>query len=66
MSMVALIGARREQSVIFLHADRAIVMIWPPPASERDGLPWQWRQECWADWFISQKDVESHLVPELE
>ena len=41
-------------------------MVWPPPAAELGGLPWQWCRDCWAGDFISRGDVETELIPELE
>ena len=34
--------------------DRALAMVWPPPAAELGGLPWQWCRECWAGEYISR------------
>ena len=49
-----------------VESDRALAMVWPPPAAELGGLPWQWCRECWAGEFISRGDQENDLIPELE
>ena len=46
--------------------DMALAMVWPPPAAELGGLPWQWCRECWAGRCISTDDHENDLIPELE
>ena len=49
-----------------IEGDRALAMVWPPPAAELGGLPWQWCRQCWAGRCISRGDHENDLVHELE
>ncbi|CAE7706012.1 Gcsh [Symbiodinium sp. KB8] len=49
-----------------IQRDMALAMVWPPPAAELGGLPWQWCRECWAGRCISRGDHENDLTPELE
>ena len=49
-----------------IERDMALAMVWPPPAAELGGLPWQWCRECWAGRCISRGDHENDLIPELE
>ena len=59
---------RRTRSPGAGGASRAtgLAMVWPPPAAELGGLPWQWCRECWAGRCISRGDHENDLMPELE
>ena len=65
-SPVAVVKTIRRRCGRRIERDRALAMVWPPPAAELGGLPWQWCRDCWAGDFISRGDVETELIPELE
>jgi len=43
---------------------RRVLMYWPPPRTEREGLPWRWCVVCWCGRNLSRADEED--VSELE